>query len=93
MIFIKDGVTLRDGKIEDGVDNKPDSIKLDIKPFIMKYSIKETNENTKFPMKFIRAQRRFFRRSYLDILEVCSQNLTHYSIKDLRESQLKEQVS
>ena len=74
VIFMKDGTKLLDGKVK--------SIKVDISVFIKKYKIKPPKFIAELPDDYIRTQKTFFERAYLELLEYCSDKLDDRAADD-----------
>ena len=58
----------------------------------MKYYMKPPKNLSKLPEDYVKLQKKFYKRAFKEILEVCSQNLggnIYLSIYDLNGTQIK----
>ena len=66
VVFVEDGQSVHNCK----------SIKLDINFFISKYYIKPPKFLHTMPVEYVNAQKKFNKRAFMELLEICSIELT-----------------
>lgn len=84
IIFVKDGISVE--------GRKPQCLKIDLSSIVRKYLVPEPKNIYKMPRQYMKIQRNFLRRGYLDVLEICSKKLLNLTLEEQRKQEIVSKI-